>query len=92
MRGEEDLKTEKHGLVHGNKVMKKGVLGVVHHFLCLWSPRLRQDFQQRSAGTEQLEVHPLCGLREPLWGGSREKCANSSGKQVVVTSYDDYVL
>ncbi|OWK11587.1 hypothetical protein Celaphus_00003112 [Cervus elaphus hippelaphus] len=50
------------------------------------------SFQQRYVGTEHLEVHNLCGSSEPLRGGSREEYTIFSGKQVKVTSYDDFVL
>ncbi|KAM7240128.1 hypothetical protein CapIbe_009623, partial [Capra ibex] len=43
-------------------------------------------------GTEHPEDHHLCGSLEPLRGGSREEYTIFSGKQVEVTSYDDFVL
>ena len=38
------------------------------------------------------EVHNIRGLEEPRRGGSREEFALFSGKQVAVTSHDDFVL
>ena len=45
----------------GNKVMRKGGLGVLLPFLLPSVSAPSTGFQQRYVGTEHLEVHNLCG-------------------------------
>lgn len=51
----------KNNVRQGNKVVRKGALGVLLPFLPPSVSAPSTGFQQHYAGTEHLEVHNLCG-------------------------------